>query len=69
MEGRAEVISMGVQIGVGRPHPQGEVERSEVQGAVKRLRIGNALGIDSITKDMLKWGGHAVLKWLFWICE
>ncbi len=37
-EGRAEGISVGIQIGVGRPHPLGEVERSEVDGAVRKLK-------------------------------
>lgn len=42
-EKRAEVISIGVQIGVVQPHPQGEVERSEVEGAVKKLKTGKPL--------------------------
>lgn len=57
----AKVKSMKVQIGVGMPHPHGEVERSEAERTVKELKTRKAPGIDGITAQMLNYGGDAVL--------
>lgn len=68
-KGRAKDTYMGVQIVIGWPHPQEEVERSEMGEAVKKFKTGRACGIDSIAADMLKYEGDAVLEWMLRICN
>ncbi len=61
------INSMGAHICVDRPHPQGEVERNELEGAGKNLTIGKTPGIDDIPTEMLKGGEEAILEWMLWI--
>ncbi len=48
---------------------QREMGRSEVEGAIARLKCGKAAGMDGITAEMLKYGGDAVVEWMLLICE
>lgn len=64
-EGRTEMASKGIQIGVGRLHSQGEVERSVVKGIMKMLKIGKTLGTDGMKAEILKGEGEAVLEWIY----
>lgn len=38
VEGRTEVKSMDVKMNEGLPYPQGEVERGEIEGAIKGVK-------------------------------
>lgn len=68
MEVRPKVTNTGVQIGLGLPYPQGEVEWNEVEGEVYKL-IGKAPHVDGITAELLKYGANTVLEWMLWICN
>ncbi len=69
MRGRAKVTTMGIKIHDERPHTQGKLERSEIMGAKRKLKLGKAPGPDGKTAEMLKYGGEMVIDWMVWICN
>lgn len=44
------------------------VNTGEIE-TLKKLEVGEALGADSITVAMLKYGGGVVMEWILWICN
>ncbi len=43
--------------------------RSEIREAIRKLKLGKALGSDGITAEMLKYGGEIFVDWMVWICN
>ncbi len=69
MGGRAEVTTMGIKIHDERPHTQGRLERSEIMGAIRKLKLGKGPGPDGMTAEVLKYGVEIVIDGMVWICS
>ena len=46
-----------------------EINGEEVERAIKRQKNGKAAGVDGVTGEMLKYGGHAVLQAMTRLCN
>ncbi|MCP5003018.1 MAG: hypothetical protein GY941_03575 [Planctomycetes bacterium] len=67
-EGQAVVTCWGMGAGRGPWEVQGEIRKDEVKGAIERLKVGKAPGIDGMTAEMLKYGGEEMVEWMLLIC-
>ena len=52
-----------------KKHTQGKIEWCEVEGAIRKLKVGEASGIYGISTEMLKYRGDMVVEWMAWICS
>ncbi len=45
------------------------MEWDEILEAIRKLKVGKAPDMDSITAEMLKYGREIVVDWMVWICN
>ncbi len=67
MGGRAEINSMKIRYHEERPHTQGKSEHGEVLRGNTEIECRK--GSDTITAEMLKYGGEIVVDKMMWICN
>lgn len=39
------------------------------RGALKKLKVGKASGIDGKAAEKLKYGGDIIVEWILWMCD
>lgn len=67
---KAEAINIAVQINVGWSHPQGKVEKHEIEEGMKKVKAGKVFSIDIMTAEILKYGGGVCsCGVMLWICN